>query len=58
MCLINITNVEVKNSVCSFTEPFLFDITFECLSSISSEISWKLIYIGKANDPSYDQVLE
>jgi histone chaperone ASF1 len=58
MALINITNVEVKNSISQFTDPIVLDVTFECLAEIKSDITWKLIYIGKANDCSYDQVLE
>jgi histone chaperone ASF1 len=58
MSLINITNVEVKNSISQFTDPITLNITFESLAEIKSDIIWKLIYIGDANDSSYDQVLE
>ena len=58
MSSINIINIVCKNPTDSFTSQFKFEIVFECLSELSQDIEFKLIYIGKAEDTNYDQELE
>ena len=48
--MINVTNVSVRNPICPFKDPFLLEITFECLRHLPEELTWKLIYIGSAKD--------
>ncbi len=54
------------NPQATFTDGFAFEIVFECLSELSKgkilftqlDIEWKIIYIGSAEDESYDQILD
>lgn len=58
MAAINITNVRVLSNTAMFSESFNFEITFECLSEITGDIEWKIIYIGSSEDSKYDQTLD
>jgi len=59
MSLINVTHVEVLDNPTRFTNPFQFEITFECLPpGIQEELEWKLVYVGSAEDEKYDQELD
>ena len=58
MSSINILNIIVQNPEARFTDPFKFEIVFECLSELKKEIEWKMIYIGSADDEKYDQILD
>lgn len=41
-----------------FVDPYIFKITFECISELQEDIEWKLIYVGSAEDEKYDQELD
>lgn len=53
-----------------FAAPYVFKITFECIAPLSdgaswrklalrwTDIEWKLIYVGSAENESYDQELD
>jgi len=59
MAAIIVTNVEVKNNPAKFTDPFVFDITFEAIApGIKEELEWKLIYVGSADNSAHDQELD
>ncbi len=58
MTAISVTGVSVLDNPCSFTEPFKFQITFECLSEIQEPLEWKLTYVGSAENDKYDQLLD
>jgi len=66
MSSINILNIINLNPTAKFKDPFLFEIVFECLSELKNgkpfvkfiDIEWKVIYIGSAEDETYDQVLD
>ncbi|BGP58055.1 Histone chaperone asf1 [Rhodotorula sphaerocarpa] len=58
MSVINLTDVTVLNNPASFTDPYLFQITFECVSPIQDDLEWKLTYVGSAESDSYDQELD
>ncbi|KAM3350893.1 hypothetical protein ACQJBY_023127 [Aegilops geniculata] len=73
MSAVNLTNVAVLNNPTSFVNPFQFEISYECLvaleddatlllfyyaSVMDSDLEWKLIYVGSAEDENYDQQLE
>eukprot|EP00330_Aristerostoma_sp_ATCC50986_P008059 CAMPEP_0114598176 /NCGR_PEP_ID=MMETSP0125-20121206/20509_1 /TAXON_ID=485358 ORGANISM="Aristerostoma sp., Strain ATCC 50986" /NCGR_SAMPLE_ID=MMETSP0125 /ASSEMBLY_ACC=CAM_ASM_000245 /LENGTH=54 /DNA_ID=CAMNT_0001803571 /DNA_START=100 /DNA_END=264 /DNA_ORIENTATION=+ len=54
MSNINVTNIDLVNNPSKFTDPFTFQITFECLKDIQDEIEWKIIYVGSSKDEKYD----
>lgn len=59
MSLINVTNVQVLDNPAKFSNPFQFEITFECVPpGIKEELEWKLVYVGSAEDEKYDQELD
>ena len=35
-----------------------FEVSFECISEISDDIEWKLIYVGSAESDEHDQLLD
>ncbi|XP_049385293.1 histone chaperone ASF1B-like isoform X2 [Solanum stenotomum] len=58
MSAVNITNVAVLDNPASFLSPFQFEISYECVTPLQDDLEWKLIYVGSAEDETYDQVLE
>ncbi|KAJ0242963.1 histone chaperone ASF1A [Hirschfeldia incana] len=58
MSAINITNVTALDNPAPFVSPFQFEISYECLTSLKDDLEWKLIYVGSAEDETYDQTLE
>ena len=41
----------------SYADPYIFKVTFECISPLEDDIEWKLIYVGSAESEKYDQEL-
>mmetsp|Transcript_6130 Transcript_6130/g.9245 ORF Transcript_6130/g.9245 Transcript_6130/m.9245 type:complete len:212 (+) Transcript_6130:59-694(+) len=58
MALVNVTGVTVMDNPTKYTNPFTFDVQFECIQELPDDIEWKVTYVGSANDPTQDQVLE
>lgn len=58
MAAISVTNVAVLNNPAAFSARFQIEVTLNCLSSLSSDLEWRLIYIGSSEDEAYDQVLD
>ncbi|PKU75812.1 probable histone chaperone ASF1A [Dendrobium catenatum] len=58
MSAVNITNVAVLDNPAAFLKPFQFEISYECLVPLTDDLEWKLIYVGSAEDETYDQLLE
>eukprot|EP00607_Mallomonas_marina_P008949 CAMPEP_0182422652 /NCGR_PEP_ID=MMETSP1167-20130531/8396_1 /TAXON_ID=2988 /ORGANISM="Mallomonas Sp, Strain CCMP3275" /LENGTH=240 /DNA_ID=CAMNT_0024600887 /DNA_START=37 /DNA_END=759 /DNA_ORIENTATION=- len=58
MALVNVTDVVVLDNPSAFTNPFQFEITFECLQELQDDLEWKIVYVGSAESQEYDQVLE
>ncbi|GAA5921270.1 hypothetical protein JCM6882_001356, partial [Rhodosporidiobolus microsporus] len=58
MSIINISDVTVLNNPTSFTNPYVFKITFECMAPLQDDLEWKLTYVGSAESDSYDQELD
>jgi len=48
MAAVSLLNVTVKNNPAPITKPYEFEITFECLESLSKDLEWKLTYVGSA----------
>lgn len=59
MARVVVTNVEVLDNPSKFTNPFQFEVIFDCIApGITGELEWKLIYVGSAEDDKYDQELD
>lgn len=58
MALVNVTNVIVLDNPTVFTNPFQFEVEFECLGELEDDLEWKVTYVGSAEDLDADQVLE
>ncbi|EPZ34222.1 anti-silence-domain-containing protein [Rozella allomycis CSF55] len=58
MSIVNITNINVLSNPASITDSLQFEITFECLSNLESDLEFKIIYVGSAEDEKLDQVLD
>ncbi|XP_021741802.1 probable histone chaperone ASF1A [Chenopodium quinoa] len=58
MSAVNITNVAILDNPAPFLSPFQFEMSYECVVSLKDDIEWKLIYVGSAEDETYDQLLE
>eukprot|EP00899_Mesostigma_viride_P022933 jgi/Mesvir1/3824/Mv19792-RA.1 len=55
---VNITNVLVLDNPSMFTNPFQFEISYDCLSPLVEDLEFKIIYVGSAEDEKYDQELD
>lgn len=58
MAKVHIVNVVVLDNPSSFSNPFQFEITFECIEDLKEDLEWKIIYVGSAESEAYDQVLD
>ncbi|KAJ1458330.1 histone chaperone [Pelagophyceae sp. CCMP2097] len=59
MALVDLIDVKfVAANPARFDEPFEFEITFECLDQLEEDLEWKITYVGSAEDPTKDQMLE
>ncbi|KAF0700930.1 Aste57867_8578 [Aphanomyces stellatus] len=58
MAYVTLTNITVLDNPTAFTNPFQFEVTFECAHPLDDDLEWKITYVGSAEDESRDQVLE
>lgn len=67
MSLVNILSIQVLDNPSRFTNPFQFEIAFECIAPLQEgswlkfeiiDLEWNLIYVGSAEDEKYDQILD
>jgi len=60
MAAVVVNNIEVNQQPGggAFTDPFQFEVTFECLDDLEDDIEWKVVYVGSADDQEHDQELE
>ncbi|KAF2219905.1 ASF1 like histone chaperone-domain-containing protein [Elsinoe ampelina] len=58
MAAVSLLNVSVRNNPAAFDAPYEFEITFECLESLSKDLEWKLTYVGSATSSEHDQELD
>jgi histone chaperone ASF1 len=42
----------------TFTSPFQFEVTFECLQELDDDLEWKILYVNKAADLTKDLILD
>lgn len=48
MATVSLLNVTVRNNPAAFSDPYEFEITFECLEPLMKDLEWKLTYVGSA----------
>ncbi|EGC39160.1 hypothetical protein DICPUDRAFT_27423 [Dictyostelium purpureum] len=58
MSHIRLTQVLIHNNPSTFDSPFIFDISFECISPIKEDLEWKVLYVGSADTEKNDQILD
>eukprot|EP01066_Platyproteum_vivax_P006865 Platyproteum_vivax@DN2540_c0_g1_i1.p1 len=58
MSCVQVTNVDVRHVEGPLTEPFEFEITFECLQMLQEDLQWKVTYVGSPDTVDWDQSLE
>ncbi|KAH8819455.1 ASF1 like histone chaperone-domain-containing protein [Xylogone sp. PMI_703] len=58
MSVVSLLGVNVLKNPAKFTDPYEFEITFECLESLQKDLEWKLIYVGSATSSEHDQELD
>jgi histone chaperone ASF1 len=58
MALVNVANMVVLDNPAPFSNPFQFEITFECLQELEDDLEWKVVYVGSAENSTYDQTLD
>ncbi|KAK5065216.1 Histone chaperone asf1 [Exophiala bonariae] len=58
MSVVSLLGVKVLNNPASFTAPYEFEITFECLEQLREDLEWKLTYVGSATSAEHDQELD
>ncbi|KAG8899337.1 Histone chaperone asf1, partial [Tulasnella sp. 408] len=58
MSVVTIRNVEFLNNPARFLDKYKFRVTFECISALSDDLEWKLIYVSSPGQTEYDQELE
>lgn len=58
MAKVQILNMVVLDNPCPFSNPFQFEVTFECIEDLPDDLEWKIIYVGSAESEEYDQVLD
>eukprot|EP00276_Gloeochaete_wittrockiana_P007240 CAMPEP_0184654938 /NCGR_PEP_ID=MMETSP0308-20130426/12591_1 /TAXON_ID=38269 /ORGANISM="Gloeochaete witrockiana, Strain SAG 46.84" /LENGTH=227 /DNA_ID=CAMNT_0027091155 /DNA_START=104 /DNA_END=787 /DNA_ORIENTATION=+ len=58
MSAINILGVQVLDNPTKFSNPYQFEICYECIQSLQEDLEWKIIYIGSAENEEYDQELD
>ena len=58
MAKVHVQNVVVLDNPSNFSNPFQFEITFECTEDLNEDLEWKIIYVGSAESEAYDQTLD
>lgn len=58
MSLVNVTSVKVFKNPTEITDPFEFEISFECLQNLEEDLEWKIVYISCAESKDMDQELD
>ncbi|KAJ1605325.1 putative ASF1 anti-silencing function 1 like protein [Cryptosporidium canis] len=58
MSLVNVTSVKIFKNPAAITDPFEFEISFECLQSLEEDLEWKIVYISCAESKEMDQELD
>ena len=54
MSLVNVLNVIVKQAKTPFTDKIGFQIYFEAVRPLQHSLTWRVVYIGQADNDQYD----
>lgn len=52
------TTQNVLDNPTNYSSPIQFEITFECTAELTHDIEWKVVYVGSAENSTFDQVLD
>ncbi|EDO15315.1 hypothetical protein Kpol_448p2 [Vanderwaltozyma polyspora DSM 70294] len=58
MSIVSLLGIKVLNNPAKFSDPYEFEITFECLESLKHDLEWKLTYVGSSRSLEHDQELD
>ena len=58
MSIVSLLGIKVLNNPAKFTDPYEFEITFECLEPLKHDLEWKLTYVGSSRSLEHDQELD
>ncbi|KAG2732496.1 hypothetical protein G9P44_004913 [Scheffersomyces stipitis] len=58
MSIVSLLGIEVLNNPAKFSDPYEFEITFECLEPLKEDLEWKLTYVGSSRSLDHDQELD
>lgn len=58
MSIVSLLGIKVLNNPAKFTDPYNFEITFECLEPLKEDLEWKLTYVGSSRSLEHDQELD
>ncbi|SCU87753.1 LADA_0E05952g1_1 [Lachancea dasiensis] len=58
MSIVSLLGINVLNNPAKFTDPYEFEITFECLEPLKKDLEWKLTYVGSSRSLEHDQELD
>ncbi|KIN01071.1 hypothetical protein OIDMADRAFT_123368 [Oidiodendron maius Zn] len=58
MSVVSLLGVNILNNPAKFGDSYQFEITFECLEALKSDLEWKLTYVGSATSSEHDQDLD
>ncbi|CUS24619.1 LAQU0S18e00364g1_1 [Lachancea quebecensis] len=58
MSIVSLLGINVLNNPAKFTDPYEFEITFECLEPLKNDLEWKLTYVGSSRSLEHDQELD
>lgn len=58
MSIVSLLGIEVLNNPAKFSDPYEFEITFECLEPLKEDLEWKLTYVGSSRLSDHDQELD
>jgi len=57
-CKVDVENIIIKNARDSFISPIHLNLSFNVRQSLKEQLTFMVVYVGCADDSSYDQVLE
>lgn len=58
MSIVSLLGIEVLNNPARFSDPYEFEITFECLEPLKEDLEWRLTYVGSSKSLDHDQELD
>lgn len=58
MSIVSLLGIKVLNNPANFSDPYEFEITFECLEPLKHDLEWKLTYVGSSRSLEHDQELD